>query len=164
MTGIKIDLIVTVFHFMFHCSDFWVHLESLTALVLQMIVNVQKLDPKIKTALQMHLQYIAYHRISVLEWETRTAQDGLANPLKGDGGKFYISAVALNKAILYLLQGFLPLLTGFSSKICAHICGQNMECTMAVTPQKIHVLTEFAKAIQVSVFPYFYMLMQCACI
>ena len=142
---------MTLCHSVFHFSDFWIHLESLTALVLQMIAEVQKLDPKIKSAMQMHLQYIADHQISVLEWEMRTAQDQLTVPLKGHGGKLGKSAVDLNKAILYLMEGFIPLLSGFSSKLCAHICGQNMECTMSVTPQKMHVLCEFTKALQVSI-------------
>ena len=104
----------------------------------------------------MYLQYITDHQISVLEWEMRTAQDQLTVPLKGHGGKLDKSAVDLNKAILYLMEGFIPLLSGFSSKICAHICGQNMDCTVSVTPQKIQILCEFTNALQVSIHVHMY--------
>ena len=143
--------------FVFCCSDFWVHLESLTELLIQMIVQVQKLDSEIKATIQMHLQYISDHQISVLEWQKRTAQDKLTIPLEGHGKKFQKSSVDLNKAILYLMKGFIPLLSGFSSKLCAHICGQNMECTKAVSPQKMQILHEFTKALQVSSCQHSYM-------
>ena len=136
--------------FMLNCSDFWIHLESLTELMLQMVVQVEKLDAETKTAIQMHLQHISHHQISVLEWERKTAQDKLAIPLKRHVAKFYKSAVNLNKAILYLMKGFLPLLCEFFAQLSAHICGQNMECTKTVTVQKMEVLYGFAKTLQVN--------------
>ena len=152
-----VRLHVTLCHLPFHRSDLWIHLESLTELVLKMVVQVEKLDPETKKAIQMHLQYTAHHQISVLEWEMRTTQDKLAIPLEQHVAKFYKSAVILNKAILYLMKGFLPLLCEFSSELCAHICGQNIECTKALTVQKMELLYEFTKTLQVILYPHSYM-------
>ena len=134
---------------MLHCSDFWVHVEKLTALVLQLTVQVRKLDPQIKKTLQQQLDYLAEHQLSVLEWELIASQEELSVHLTDAGESSKTGSIPLHRVVLYLLEGFLPLLSEFSSKLCAHIGGQNRACIEALTPQKMQVLFNFHKILQV---------------
>ena len=134
---------------LFNYSEFWIHLEKLTALVSQLTVQTRKLAPQIKKALQQQVEYLAKHQISVLEWELISSQEELSLQMIETEESLKTVSVPLHGAVLYLLEGFLPLLSGFSSKLCDHIGGQNRACIEAITPQKMQVLFQFHKALQV---------------
>ena len=130
-------------------SEFWIHLEKLSAMISQLTVQARKLSPQVKKVLQQQLEYLTEHQISVLEWELLASQEELSlQMIETTEGSKTVS-VPLHRAVLYLLEGFLPLLSEFSSKLCAHIGGQNRACIEAITPQKMQVLFQFHKALQV---------------
>ena len=112
-------------------------------------MQVRKLNQQTKKALQQQLEYLAEHQISVLEWEFIASQEELSVQLTEREGSVKPVSVPLYRAVLYLLEGFLPLLSEFSSKVCAHIGGQNRECIEAMTPQKMRILFQFHAALQV---------------
>ena len=112
-------------------------------------MQVRKLNPQIKKALQQQLEYSAEHQISVLEWELIASQEELFVQLSETEGSSKKVSVPLHKVVLYLLEGFLPLVSEFSSKLCAHIGGQNRACIEAITPQKMQILFQFHKGLQV---------------
>lgn len=113
------------------------------------MMQVQKLDLQIQKLIQEQLEYLAHRQISILEWELITRQVELATPPLQCAEILSQEPIPFCKAILYLMQGLLPLLSEFSAQINAHICGQSSECTDAITHQKMQTLFEFSKTLQV---------------
>ena len=130
-------------------SEFWIHLEKISALISHLTVQARKLSPRMKKALQQQLEYFTDRQISVLEWELISSQEELSLQMIEIEQSFKTAFVPVHMAVVYLLEGFLPLLSGFTSKICAHIGGQNRACIEASTPQKMLVLFQFHKTLQV---------------
>ena len=130
-------------------SEFWLHLEKLSAMTSHLTVQARKLSPRMKKALQQQLEYFTDRQISVLEWELISSQEELSLQMIEIEESLKTVSVPVHMAVLYLLEGFLPLLSGFSSKICAHIGGQNRACIEASTPQKMQLLFQFHKTLQV---------------
>lgn len=97
-----------------------------------------------KRVIQKKLRCLCKFHWSINQWMKFSAE---LNSLQASGTHALVEN--LNGKLLYIIEGLVPLVSGFCHEMSLHLSGTNELCTGVLTSHNISILTDLGKSLAV---------------
>ena len=113
--------------------NFWLHMEEQISLLDEsMFKEISSLTIEQKKTLQIKLKSLTKANWSINQWM-----------------KYSASVASLSGNLLYVIEGLLPMLSGFCYEMSLHLSGKNELCTGILTSSEVNIVKEISEKLLV---------------